>query len=54
MIRAIIVEDEFKSRELLNTLVTKNCEGISILACASNVAEGAEAIFKTRSRFSFS
>ena len=46
MIRAIIVEDEFKSRELLNTLVTKNCEGISILACASNVAEGTEAILK--------
>jgi two-component system, LytTR family, response regulator len=46
MLRAIIVEDETRSRELLNTLVTQNCEGVRIIATAENVEEGADAIKK--------
>jgi two-component system LytT family response regulator len=46
MIRAIIVEDEARSRELLNTLVTQNCPGVSIIATAENVEQGADAIKK--------
>ncbi len=38
MIKAIIVDDELKSREILSALVTKYCEGIKIEAEAHNVA----------------
>lgn len=46
MIRAIIIEDEAKSRELLQSLVEKNCPGVSIVAQAENVEQGVEAIRK--------
>lgn len=46
MLRAIIVEDETRSRELLNTLVAQNCQGVNIIATAENVEEGADAIRK--------
>ncbi len=46
MIRAVIVEDESKSRELLSTLVQKYCEGITIVDTAENVETGVEAIRK--------
>jgi two-component system, LytTR family, response regulator len=46
MLRAIIVEDETRSRELLNTLVAQCCEGINVVATAENVEQGAEAIKK--------
>lgn len=38
MIKAIVVDDELKSREILSALITKYCEGIKIEAEAHNVA----------------
>ncbi len=46
MIRAVIIEDEAESRELLAALVTKNCEGVTVVDTAGNVASGVEAIKK--------
>jgi two-component system LytT family response regulator len=46
MIKALIVEDENKSRELLQALVTKHCEGVQVVAVAANVKEGVEAVNK--------
>ena len=46
MIRAVIIEDEAQSRELLNALVVKHCEGVSIVDLAKNVESGVEAIKK--------
>lgn len=46
MIKAVIIEDETKSRELLSTLITKHCEGISVVATAENVETGVNAIRK--------
>src|SRR5438445_278372 len=46
MIKAVIVEDENKSRELLQSLVTKHCTGVEVVATAGNVKEGVEAISK--------
>lgn len=46
MIRAVIIEDEAESRELLTALVTKNCEGVTVVETAGNVESGVEAIKK--------
>jgi two-component system LytT family response regulator len=46
MIRAVIIEDEAQSRELLTALVTKNCEGVTVVDAASNVETGIEVIKK--------
>jgi len=39
-LRAIIVEDEEKSREILRNYITKYCPSVSILGEAANVEEG--------------
>lgn len=44
MIKAIIIEDEQKSRELLAMLVEKNCPQLELVAVAKNVKEGVEMI----------
>ncbi|MBK6832991.1 MAG: response regulator transcription factor [Bacteroidetes bacterium] len=46
MIRAVIVEDEPQSRELLAALVAKNCAGVTVVETAINVETGVEAIKK--------
>ena len=46
MIKALIVEDEIQSRQLLNTLIGKNCPDIEVVAKAANVKEAIEAIQK--------
>ncbi len=46
MIRALIIEDEDKSRELLSTLVTTHCPGVMVVATAENVQNGIDAIIK--------
>ncbi|HWY38985.1 MAG TPA: response regulator, partial [Bacteroidia bacterium] len=46
MIKALIVEDEVKSRELLQALVAKHCTGVEVVAAAGNVKEGTEAVKK--------
>ena len=46
MIRALIVEDETQSRQLLNTLLKKNCPDIEVIALAANVNEALDAINK--------
>jgi len=47
MINAVIVEDEKKSREVLEALVKVNCPDVNILGTATSVAEGVELIKKT-------
>ncbi len=44
MIKALLVEDEAQSRQLLNTLLNKNCPDIEVVATAANVKEASEAI----------
>jgi two-component system LytT family response regulator len=46
MLKAIIIDDELKSRENLRILVEDFCDGISILGTCKNVKEGLEYIKK--------
>lgn len=46
MIKALIVEDETKSRELLKALVSKHCTDVEVIATAANVKEGVDAVNK--------
>lgn len=48
MIRSIIVDDEFKSRESLKILLEDYCEGISVEAACQNVAEATTAIIELK------
>lgn len=47
MINAVIVEDEKKSREVLEALIKVNCPDVNTLGTATSVAEGVELIKKT-------
>jgi two-component system LytT family response regulator len=42
MIRTIIIEDEQKSRELLDAMISKNCPELEIVGHASDVSQGVE------------
>ncbi|HXC06164.1 MAG TPA: response regulator, partial [Bacteroidia bacterium] len=53
MISAVIIEDEKKSRELLQSLVTKHCPGVDLLGAADSVEAGVELIRKTKPRLVF-
>lgn len=44
MIKALIVEDEKNSQELLKELISEYCEGVEVVAIAGNVAEGLVAL----------
>jgi len=44
MIKAILVEDEARSRQLLNTLIDRHCKDIEMVGRAANVKEAIEAI----------
>ncbi len=44
MIRTIIIEDEQKSRELLDAMIQKNCPELEIIGHASDVSQGVELI----------
>lgn len=44
MIRTIIIEDEQKSRELLDAMIQKNCPELEIIGHASDVPQGVELI----------
>ncbi|HWY11750.1 MAG TPA: response regulator, partial [Bacteroidia bacterium] len=44
MIKALIIEDEQKSREMLAMLVQQNCPTLQMLGSAKNVTEGVEMI----------
>ena len=44
MIKALIIEDEQKSREMLAMLVQQNCPTLQLLGSAKNVTEGVEMI----------
>ncbi|MEM6805605.1 MAG: LytTR family DNA-binding domain-containing protein [Bacteroidota bacterium] len=44
MIKAVIVEDEKNSQELLKELIGEYCEGVEVVAIAGNVAEGLAAL----------
>jgi two-component system, LytTR family, response regulator len=46
MIRALIIEDEKNSQELLRELITEYCEDVEIVAIAGSVGEGLAAIEK--------
>lgn len=53
MINAVIVEDEKKSREVLQALVKANCPDINILGTAESVAEGEALIRSVKPRLVF-
>lgn len=44
MLKAVIVEDEKNSQELLKELISEYCEGVEVVAIAGNVAEGLAAL----------
>lgn len=44
MIKAVIVEDEKNSQELLKELITEYCEGVEVVDIAGNVADALEVI----------
>ena len=44
MIKALVIEDEQKSREMMVMLIEKNCPQLSLLGAAKNVKEGVEMI----------
>ena len=44
MIKAVIVEDEKNSQELLKELIGEYCEGVEVVDIAGNVAEGLAAL----------
>jgi len=44
MIKALIIEDEQKSREMMVMLVEKKCPQLNLLGAAKNVKEGVELI----------
>ncbi|MCP4437423.1 MAG: response regulator transcription factor [Aureispira sp.] len=45
-IRAVIIDDEDNPRELLESLLSKFCEGVEVVAVAANVQQGVAAIQK--------
>jgi two-component system LytT family response regulator len=47
MIKAVIIDDEKKSRELLNSMVTKHCPELAIEGMAESVQTGVDLIRKT-------
>lgn len=53
MIKAVIIEDEKKSAELLTQLLQKNCPDITILGKAENVKEGIDLVNKVRPELVF-
>src|SRR4051812_25989155 len=53
MITAVIIEDEKKSREVLEALVKTNCPDIQLLGSADSVASGVELIRRTNPRLIF-
>jgi two-component system, LytTR family, response regulator len=53
MITAVIVEDETKSREVLETLVKTNCPDVQVIATADSVASGVELIRKVNPKLVF-
>jgi two-component system LytT family response regulator len=53
MIQAVIVEDEKRSRELLEKLIQKNCPGVSIAGTADTVQGGIEMVRKLKPRLIF-
>ncbi len=46
MIKAIIIDDEEKSRVTLNNLISKHCENITVIEHCQSVAEGVKSISK--------
>ena len=44
MIRAIIIDDEEKSRKLLNNLIDTYCQGIKVVGMAESAESGIKAI----------
>lgn len=53
MINAVIVEDEKKSREVLQALVKANCPDVNLVGSAESVAEGEQLIRNTKPRLVF-
>jgi two-component system, LytTR family, response regulator len=53
MIRAIIIDDEKKNRDVLNNYIAKYCKDIKVEASAGGVKEGLETIAETRPELVF-
>lgn len=48
MIKAVIVDDKLKARQLLQALLTENCPAVQVLAQAENVPEAVKIIKKEK------
>jgi len=53
LINAVIIEDEKKSREVLEALLTAHCPDVNIVGNAESVSTGVEVIRKTNPRLIF-
>ncbi len=53
MINAVIVEDEKKSREVLEALVKTNCPEVNVIGSADSVASGVDLVRKVNPRLIF-
>ena len=49
MIKAIVIDDEINSRELLHNMLTNHCENVEVLGMAKDVSSGIEIILQKRS-----
>jgi len=48
MLKAIIIDDELKSRESLRILIEDFCQGVEVAALCQNVTQGISAIEKIK------
>ena len=53
MIKALIVEDEKNSQELLKELITEYCDGVEVVAIAGNVADASQALIDQKPNLVF-
>jgi two-component system LytT family response regulator len=53
MIKTVLVEDETKSREVLQKMIAKHCPELQVLGAASSVKEGVELIRKEKPELVF-
>ena len=53
MIKAVIIDDEINSRELLQNMLTSYCQNVEILGMAKDVSSGIEIIQKTKPQLVF-
>ncbi len=53
MIKAIVIDDEINSRELLHNMLTNHCENVEVLGMAKDVSSGIEIILQKNPQLVF-